>query len=122
MKQSLRDLFVWTASVDLAVRIIEVTSSFGNFALANQMQRAAISVSSNIAEGQGRLTRRDHQRFLGIARGSLYELETQLEICARTNLINARVITELRDPMMKISAGITHLIASLDRVADRVAE
>lgn len=110
MKQSIRNLFVWTASVDVAVQILRLTSTFQNYALANQMQRAAISVPSNIAEGRGRLTLREQRRYLGIARGSLYELETQLEICARAALMTPEALSVLREQTAKIGAGLSRLI------------
>ncbi|HEX3108533.1 MAG TPA: four helix bundle protein, partial [Thermoanaerobaculia bacterium] len=84
--RSFRDLFVWSAAVELAVRVSGIADELverRRFALADQLQRAANSVPSNIAEGHGRLTPRDWRHFLSIARGSLYEVEAQLEILAR---------------------------------------
>jgi four helix bundle protein len=97
MKPSHKTLFVWQASVDVAARVLQLTEAFSNrrLALADQMQRAATSVPSNIAEGHGRLTERERRRFLGIARGSLHELDTQLEIAVRAGLIPATTQAEL---------------------------
>jgi four helix bundle protein len=83
---SFRDLRVWQEGIDLCVSTYRRTENFPKrewFGLAVQMRRAALSIPSNIAEGQGRLTTRDCLRFLGIARGSLFELQTQIEIAVR---------------------------------------
>jgi four helix bundle protein len=115
-KKSYRDLFVWQASVDVAVRIVALTDGFPmrRLVLIDQMQRAANSVASNIAEGQGRLTRREERRFYGIARGSLYELQTQLEIAARAGLIDPASLEELLPTLRKIGVGVNRLITRLN--------
>lgn len=84
-----RDLEVWQKSIDLCVAAYGWTRSFPSeerFGLTSQIRRAAASVSCNIAEGAGRGTARDFLRFLHIARGSLAELETQLEIAQRCGI------------------------------------
>jgi len=104
-------LFVWEASVDLAVRIIALSDRLvarRRFALADQLVRAAISVPSNIAEGQGRSTTRDRRHYLVQARGSLYELETQLEIVERAKL--AKDASGVHILIKQISAGLTKMI------------
>ena len=81
MKKSFRDLYVWQASVDLAVRCVELGERLiaaRRFALADQLVRASCSVPNNIAEGQGRYTSADRCHYLVVARGSLYEVDTQL--------------------------------------------
>lgn len=75
------DLEVWKKTCDLAKVIYQQTKSFGRdeqFGLISQLRRAAVSVPSNIAEGCGRNTSKDTVRFLFIARGGLYEIETQM--------------------------------------------
>src|SRR5688572_4306376 len=97
MKNSFRNLYVWKSSVELAVRIIVLSDRLvarRRFAIADQLVRAAISVPSNIAEGQGRSTTRDRRHYLVQARGSLYELETQLEIITLARL--AKDVTGVR--------------------------
>jgi four helix bundle protein len=77
--------------MDLAMMVYEATDVFPQkeiFGLANQLRRAAVSIPSNIAEGQGRDTTRDFLGFLGIARGSLQELETQLTLACRLGYID----------------------------------
>ena len=83
------------------------------FALADQLVRASCSVPNNISEGQGRLTTRDRRHFLVQARGSLYELETQLEILTRARL--GHDTTDVRGTIAKIESGLTRMI---DRLKD----
>ena len=78
-----RDLIVWQKSMSLVTEIYKVTRSFPKdetYTLVSQMRRCAISIPSNIAEGFGRKSTNDYIRFLNITMGSLYELQTQLEI------------------------------------------
>jgi len=80
------DLRVWQAGMNLATTIYELTAllpASEKFGLTSQLRRAAVSVPSNIAEGWGRGSRNDYLRFLRIARGSLYEVKTQLLIATR---------------------------------------
>ena len=70
-----------------------------------------MSVPSNIAEGHGRQTAREIRHFYRIARGSLFELETQLEICRRRKLLRDVTFAEFQEKIAKISAGLTKLIA-----------
>src|SRR6202161_152688 len=84
-----RDLLVWQKSMALAVSIYTLTDRFPkreNFGLSAQMRRSAVSVPSNIAEGHGRLSDPSLALFLGHARGSLYELETQTELAIQLAL------------------------------------
>src|SRR4051812_9801422 len=83
MGQSFRDLTVWQRAIALTMEIYKLTSTFPDserFGLTNQLRRAAVSVPSNIAEGYGRSTKGEYVQFLGHARGSISEVETQLVI------------------------------------------
>lgn len=83
MSHSYKQLLVWQKSKALAVEVYRSTESFLKrewYGLTAQLRRAAVSVTSNIAEGQGRLTKGEFRNFLGQARGSLLEVETQLAI------------------------------------------
>ena len=114
MKKSYRDLFVWRASVDLAVRMIRLSDELiarRRFALADQLVRASCSVPNNIAEGQGRVTTPDRCHFLVQARASLYEVETQLEILHRAEI--ADDILRERDAIAPIEYGLTRMIDRL---------
>jgi four helix bundle protein len=82
-RKGFKELKVWEKAKDLAVHIYKATNSgsfIRDFGLRDQMRRAAISIASNIAEGDERDTDRDSVRFLYIAKGSLAELLTQIEI------------------------------------------
>lgn len=81
--RSFSDLEVWKAAMALAKDVYEASAVFPQderFGLTSQVRRAAVSVPSNIAEGQGRRTKGEFLQFLGNARGSLYELRTQLTL------------------------------------------
>ena len=83
---SCEDLIVWQKAMDLleeVYRLIKFLPREETYALSDQIRRAAISIPSNIAEGQGRNSTREFVNFLSIARGSLAELRTQLQICHR---------------------------------------
>ncbi|MCK4342431.1 MAG: four helix bundle protein [Phycisphaerae bacterium] len=78
-----RDLMVWQKSMALVTEVYRLTRTFPKeemYGLTSQMRRCAVSVPSNIAEGYGRNSTHDYVRFLRMAMGSLYELQTQMEI------------------------------------------
>ena len=84
------DLRVWRSAMDLAEEVYRLTWTFPKqeqYGLSNQLQRAAVSVPSNIAEGHGRSQSGEYVRFLNIARGSLAEMKTQLMLAARLGYI-----------------------------------
>jgi four helix bundle protein len=83
MGDSFRDLVVWKRAFELSLAVYRLTSEFPaseRFGLTNQLRRASVSVASNIAEGYGRSTRGEYIQFLGHARGSICEVQTQLGI------------------------------------------
>jgi len=89
--KSHRDLIVWQRALELCTAIYKTTAGFPGeekFGLVSQMRRAAVSIPSNIAEGHGRLTTSEYRHFLGIARGSLKELETQILIARRLGYLD----------------------------------
>jgi four helix bundle protein len=88
--RSYRELLAWQKAKALAARIYQATEQFPKpetYGLTSQIRRAAVSVPSNIAEGQGRLTPGEFCYFLGQARGSLLELDTQLAIAVDLNYL-----------------------------------
>jgi four helix bundle protein len=110
------DLIAWQKAVDLVVLVYQATDLFPKremFGLANQMRRAAVSVPSNIAEGQGRRTSNDFCHFLSIARGSLQELETQTVIAARLKFIEDQMKCDLLAKAAEVARIINGLIASI---------
>ena len=111
-----RDLDVWKLSLQLVADIYRLTETFPRFevyGLASQMQRAAVSIPSNIAEGSGRKTTKDFVHFLYVAKGSMLELETQIEI-ARI-LSYTQDIDELIISIKRLRSMITALINSLEK-------
>ncbi|MCC6627832.1 MAG: four helix bundle protein [Chloroflexi bacterium] len=98
---SFRDLRVWQAGLSLAERVYAVTRAFPRsetYGLASQLQRAAVSVPSNIAEGHARQHTKEYLHHLSVAPGSLAEVETQLEIAVRLGYLSrAACDTELTD-------------------------
>jgi four helix bundle protein len=83
MAKSYRELLVWQKGIQLSVLVYRLSNQFPReetYGLSNQMRRAAVSIPSNIAEGAGRLNTREYKQYLGIARGSSSELQTQLTI------------------------------------------
>ncbi len=115
-----QDLIVWQKAMDLVVQVYEVSESFPRremFGLTNQLRRAAVSIPSNIAEGQGRLTTKDFLRHLSIARGSLQEVETQILIASRLKYIDEPASAELLGRAAETSRLMTGLSRSLSRTA-----
>lgn len=91
MGKQYTELDVWTKSRSLANKVYEITKGFPKeeiFGLTSQMRRAAVAVPSNIAEGCGRQHSKDAIQFFFVARGSLYELETQLYIASDQNYLS----------------------------------
>ena len=92
MKSSeFRDLKVWQRSMDLAEEVYSLVKHLPReetYSMADQIRRAAVSIPSNIAEGQGRITAKEFIRFLSMARGSLWELSTQIELCERLHYLD----------------------------------
>jgi len=110
------DLIVWQKSMDLAEQIYIDTASFPKeerYGLTSQMRRAATSIPTNIAEGQGRRsTDLEFVRFLQIALGSLCELETQLELSLRLKFIAKDRAMALRSPFDEVGKLLNGLIRS----------
>lgn len=106
--RSFRDLVVWQRSIQLAALIYRLSSVFPKeeiYGLASQIRRSAVSVPSNIAEGQGRLSTGEFRQFLGIARGSNFELQTQLEIARTLKFGSSELINE--------AEGLSHEIGKM---------
>ncbi|MGB9031043.1 MAG: four helix bundle protein [Acidobacteriaceae bacterium] len=87
--ESYRDLIVWQRAIEMTVAVYRVTAGFPReelYGLASQLRRAGVSVASNIAEGYGRNSTGEYRQFLGMARGSNLELQTQLVIARKLQL------------------------------------
>jgi four helix bundle protein len=116
MSHSYRDLIVWQRAKAMAVEVYRVTDSLPKsecYGITSQVRRAAVSVASNIAEGQGRLTKGEFAHFLGQARGSLLELESQLEIALDLGFISEPEFDGLRDRFSEVGKLLNGLINSI---------
>jgi four helix bundle protein len=114
--RDLKDLIAWQVAMDFAMGVYAETRAFPDdekFGLRMQLRRAAVSVASNIAEGHGRINRREYARFVLIARGSLKEAETQLILAMRLKYINDDKARELLDVVTRINRLLTGLKKSL---------
>lgn len=112
-----RDLIVWQKSMDLVLMIYKVASQFPKeevYNLTSQIKRSAVSIPSNIAEGYGRNSSGDYVRFLRIASGSLYELQTQCEICFRLEYLDAKIYEELYSLSIEIEKMLSSLISKIE--------
>ena len=90
-----KELTVWTKAVDLATDIYKITKQFPSdekYGLVSQINRCAVSIPSNIAEGSGRNTNGEFNHFLGISAGSSFELETQLIIANRLGYLEKEIL------------------------------
>ena len=108
-----KELRVWQESIELAEKIYAITrvEPFSkDFGLRDQIQRASVSISSNIAEGDERGTNREAIHFLNIAKGSTAEVITQLNIAFRIGYINIHELEDLENSAEKIRASIKNLI------------
>jgi four helix bundle protein len=108
-----KDLVAWQRAVDLAVRVYDVTDLFPRYeryGIVSQMTRAGVSVPSNIAESQGRLTRGEAKKHLGDARASLWELETQLEISRRRGYVSEAEVANLSVEISRVGRLLSGLI------------
>jgi four helix bundle protein len=116
--QHYRELIVWQKAIVLVEETYKVTNGFPKteiYALTNQIRRAAVSIPSNIAEGQGRNSTRDFLHFLSIAQGSLMELETQITIAERLGYFDKKQETILLDLTAEVSRMLSGLRTSLNK-------
>ena len=116
MGASFKDLVVWQRAVELSVAIYKLTSSFPRteqFGLTNQLRRASVSVASNIAEGYGRSTKGEYLLFLGHARGSIFEVQTQLLIASTLNFGNKELSPQVENLSQEVSRM---LVAIMDKL------
>jgi four helix bundle protein len=116
MGQAFRDLVVWQRSMQLAVTVYGLTGKFPQeerYGLTSQIRRSAVSVPSNIAEGQGRLNAGEFRQFLGIARGSNYELQTQLELAKALKLGSRELIEGAESLSHEVGRMLYALIESM---------
>ena len=113
-----RDLDVWKRSMDLVVDVYRLTREFPRselYGLTDQTRRAASSVPANIAEGNGRLYRKEYAHHVSIARGSIAELSTCLEIAQRLGYVSAALV----EPLLKLADDVSRMLLMLMHALER---
>ncbi|HVO81439.1 MAG TPA: four helix bundle protein [Terriglobales bacterium] len=116
MAKYFKDLLAWQKAMDLVAEIYELTEAFPRreiYSLTDQIRRAAVSVPSNIAEGQAHYNTREFVHFLRHARGSLAELETQLLIAQRLSYAEPEKIPSVLERVNEVSRILNGLITAL---------
>jgi len=115
---NLKELKIWNKAIDLTVDVYKATSAFPSeekYGLTSQSRRCAVSIPSNIAEGAGRNSNKEFCNFLGIANGSSYELQTQLVIANRLDLLGEGLLNDLLkqiDELQKMNFAFQHMLRS----------
>ncbi len=121
MKFAYEDLDVWSKAVDFAVSVIDLVDSLDtsrkHFRLLEQIEASSTSISTNIAEGKGRFSKKEFVHYCYIARGSLYETMTFLEIFKRKDWISESDLIPLRKEAISIASMIKGLINSIKKSA-----
>jgi four helix bundle protein len=121
MGRSYKDLVAWQKSMDLVTPTYRATAGFTKdefFGLTSQLRRAAVSIPSNIAEGQGRLSEKKFRYFLGQARGSLMEVETQLQIAENLGDLQKEQTSLLLQSCAEVGRILNGLLASVSKQAE----
>jgi four helix bundle protein len=116
MGESFRNLAVWQRSIELTLAVYQLTSPFPEserFGLTNQLRRASVSVASNIAEGYGRSTKGEYVQFLGHARGSNSEVETQIVISKALGFGSKQMPQSAEDLCNEVGKMLNPLMKSL---------
>ncbi len=118
MGQTYKDLRVWKEALTLVTEIYETTRSFPReeiYGLTSQMRRSSVSIPSNIAEGKGRHTNPEFRQFLIQARGSLLELETQIQISENLGFLEHSKADELKKKTSDVGKMLNGLIEAMGR-------
>ncbi|MBC8005457.1 MAG: four helix bundle protein [Verrucomicrobia bacterium] len=114
--KTFREIKVWQKAMDCVTKLYQYTQKFPKeelFGLTSQMRRCAVSVPSNIAEGFGRNSSIDFKRFLKISIGSLYELQTQVEISKNLKYIDEDQFDSLYKDLREIEIMLSSFISSI---------
>jgi four helix bundle protein len=124
MSESYRDLIAWQKAKDLALDISARTREFPKteiYGLTSQVRRAAVSVPSNIAEGKGRYSQKEFVQFLHHARGSLLELETQIEIARELGYLDPFTFKRIVSKTTELGRILNGLIHRFQPQANRLS-
>lgn len=116
MGQSYRDLIAWQKGIDLVTEVYRLTQQFPHeelYGLSNQLRRAAVSIPSNIAEGQARFSPKEFHHFLSTARGSLVEVETQIIIAEKLRYIEPAACESVLERTAELGRILNGLLASI---------
>jgi four helix bundle protein len=116
MSNSYKDLIVWQRAVTMVTEVYRATQSFPReetYGLTSQVRRSAVSVASNIAEGQGRISPGEFRQFLGMARGSLIEMETQIVIAGNLGYMKNETVDRLTTRSAEVNRLLHGLMQSL---------
>jgi len=112
-----RKLDIWLRSMNLVTEIYQLTNTFPiheRFGLISQMQRSAVSIPTNIAEGSAKSSNKDFARFLEISLGSSIELETELTIALNLNYIHSMNFDSIQNKIIELQKMITGFKNKLD--------
>jgi four helix bundle protein len=116
MGRSYRDLVAWQKAMELVTMTYKLSAKFPKeetFGLKSQLRRAAVSIPSNIAEGQGRLSMKEFRHFLGQARGSLLEVETQVQIAQNLEYVQGRETEPVFAACAEVGRILNGLLSSI---------
>ena len=116
MSGTYKDLEAWQRAMELVFEIYRCTSNFPReeiFGLTSQLRRAAVSIASNIAEGKGRFSDRELSQFLAVARGSVFEIETQLAIALRLSFLSEPQSQQLLSRCAEVGRLLNGLIKAV---------
>lgn len=123
--QNYTDLNVWQKSMDLVEEVYTLVKRLPKeemYALSSQLRRAAVSIPSNIAEGNGRSSRKEYLRFLLISRGSTFEVETQLLICVKVEYLVEEEIERAMTLCSEVKKMLNGLIRNLSAPIENTKE
>ncbi len=113
---NLKELKIWNKAIELTVKVYKATATLPSderFGLTSQSRRAAVSIPSNIAEGAGRNSPKEFNNFLGIANGSSYELQTQLIVANRLEMLSEEILNPILediDELQKMTYGFQQML------------
>ena len=114
--KTFRDLLIWQNSIELVTKIYQETKQFPEdekYGLVTQLRRSAVSIPSNIAEGYGRNSKREFSRYLHIAMGSLFEVQTQIEIAQNLKYLKEETFLALFESSREIERMMSSFINTL---------
>ena len=123
--QGYRDLIAWQKAMDLAEAVYQASRGFPKeelYGLTSQLRRAVTSISSNIAEGQGRRSTGEFRQFLGNARGSLFEVESQILLAQRIGYLKPSQTEALLKQASEMGRVLNGLMTALQRTSGRDSE